>query len=335
MYPVFSGQFLLSDYYSVNMKIFITRSIPHEGITLLREKGFTVTVYNEDKPIPREEFISKAKNADGIISLLTDKIDKEVINKLNRCKIIANYAVGFNNIDFKYAFKKGIVVTNTPDVLTDSTADLAMALILACTRRIVEADKYIRGRKFVGWKPKLLLGIELKEKVIGILGAGRIGEAVAIRAKSFGTKILYFDSKRNARLEKSTGAKKVSLTKLLKESDIISLHLPFNEDTYHILNKEKLSLLKKSAALINTARGELVDEKHLIKMLQTKKLFAAGFDVYEGEPVINSELLKLENVVLLPHIGSATKEARGRMSLLAAKNIIAVLSGRKPLTPVY
>lgn len=317
------------------MKIFITRSIPQSGIALLRENGYKVSVYKEDKPIPRDVLIRKAKNADGIIALLTDKIDKDVINSLNRCKIIANFAVGFNNIDIKYAAENGVDVTNTPDVLTDSTADLAMALALACTRRIVESDKYMSGGKFVGWKPKLLLGLELKGKVFGILGAGRIGEAVAIRAKSFGTKIFYFDCKRNKRLEKSTGAKKVSLDKLLMESDIISIHLPFNKGTYHILNKGKLNLLKKSAVLINTARGELVEEKHLIKMLKSKKLFAAGFDVYEGEPSVDLNLLNLENVVLLPHIGSATEEARDKMSLLAAKNIIAVLSGKKPLTPVF
>lgn len=316
------------------MKIFITRSIPNEGIDLLRGKGYSVSVYKEDKPIKREELIKKAKHADGIISLLTDSIDKDVIDSLKNCKVIANYAVGFNNVDCKYAAEKGIKVTNTPDVLTASTADLTLALTLACSRRIVESEKYMHAGNFVGWKPKLFLGVELTGKNFGILGSGRIGEAAAMRAKAFGTNILYYSRSRNERLEKLTGAKKVSLDKLLKASDIVSLHLPLNENTFQILSKEKLSLLKKSAILINTARGELVNEKHLIKMLKSKKLFAAGFDVYEGEPNINPELFKLNNVVLLPHIGSATEEARGKMSLLAAKNVIAVLSGKKAITPV-
>ena len=206
--------------------------------------------------------------------------------------------------------------------------------MLACSRRLMEGERLIRQGKFKGWQPNLLLGVELKDKVVGIIGAGRIGTETAIRAKAFKTKIVYFSRSRNYDLEKRTGAVKLSLDNLLKKSDIISLHLSLTERTYHLLNKRKLSLLKKSAILINTARGEIIDEKELIKILKQKKIFSAGFDVYENEPVINPELLKLDNVVMLPHIGSATEEARSAMAILAAKNVINVLKGKKPLTPV-
>jgi len=316
------------------MKIFITREIPSLGIGLLISKGFEVSIYKKDKLIPRKEFIKEIKNCDAVISLLTDKIDKGVIDQMKNCKVIANYAVGFNNIDVDYAKSKGIVVTNTPDVLTDSTADLTMALVLACARKIPEAEKLVRDKKFVGWKPKLLLGMELKNKFFGILGAGRIGTAVAKRAHSFGCKIIYYSNSKNTFLENDLNAKKLSLNSILNKSDILSIHLPLNSRTYHLINDKNVILLKKSAILVNTARGEIVDEKILISMLKRKKIFAAGLDVYEGEPNIKKEFYKLDNVILLPHIGSATKEARDNMSLLTAKNIIAVLSEKRALTPV-
>jgi glyoxylate reductase len=316
------------------MKIFITREIPEAGIKLLKKKEFEVDVFKEDHPIPRKEFLNQIKDGDGLITLLTEKIDKEAIDKMKKCKVIANYAVGFNNIDVDYAKSKGIVVTNTPDVLTDSTADLAIALVLACARRIPEAEKFMRAKKFKGWKPKLFLGMELRNKYFGILGAGRIGTAVAKRAHSFGCKILYYSDIQNSEIEKKLGAKRESLKSLLKKSDIVSIHLPLNKNTYNLLNDSNLHLLKKSAILVNTARGEIVDEKVLISILKDKKIFAAGFDVYENEPKIKKDLYDLNNVVLLPHIGSATTEARDKMSILAAKNVVAVLSGKKVLTPV-
>ncbi len=315
-------------------KVFVTRSIPSIGIELLKKKGFQVTIYPKDNDIPRKELLSQIKNCDGVITLLSDKIDIEIIDAMNRCKVIANYAVGFNNIDIDYAKQKGIVVTNTPDVLTDSTADLTIALVLSCVRKISESEKLVRDKKFVGWKPKLLLGMELQNKYFGILGAGRIGTAVAKRAHSFGCKILYYSNSANDFLEQKLNAKKVSLSFILKKSDILSLHLPLNTKTRNLLHAENLKLLKPSSILINTARGEIIDETSLIKMLKDKKLFAAGLDVYDGEPNIKKEFYELENVVLLPHIGSATIEARNKMSLLAAKNIIAVLSGKNAITQV-
>ncbi|WP_244405176.1 2-hydroxyacid dehydrogenase [Ignavibacterium album] len=301
---------------------------------MLQKKGFDVEVYSKKKLMTRQELIKKVKDADAIISLLADKIDKAVIDRMKRCKIIANYAVGFNNIDIEYARRKDIIVTNTPDVLTDSTADLAMTLVLACARRLNEGEKLVRQRKFKGWRPKLLLGYELNNKTFGIVGMGRIGFAVAKRAYVFGCRIIYYSNKRNPDAENLLNAKKVSLKSLMKNSDIISLHIPLTNKTKNLINSEMLDLMKRNAIFINTARGEVVDEKYLIEILRNRKIFSAGFDVYENEPDINPELLKLDNVVLLPHIGSATHESRNAMSELAAKNVIAVLSGKNPLTPV-
>lgn len=315
------------------MKVFITSHIPEVGIELLKKK-YEVKVNRRSSAISPKKFLNEAKQCDGLISLLNNKIDRVLIDSMTNCKIIANYAVGFNNIDAEYAKSKGIVVTNTPNVLTDSTADLAIALTLACARRFVEGEAMIRNKGFKGWHPKLLLGVELKNKYFGILGAGRIGVATAIRASSFGCKILYHSNKRSDELEKKTGAKKVTLNTILKKSDILSIHLPLNSKTNQLLSNEKLELLKPSVIFINTARGEIVDEKHLIKMLRSKRLFAAGFDVYQNEPDVNTDLLKLKNVVLMPHIGSATEEARNAMSLLAAKNVDAVLSGKDPISPI-
>ena len=316
------------------MEVYFTREIPAIAEILLKKKGIKAIVFRKNNPIPKLSLIKNIRNSDGLISLLSDKIDKNVIDAMPKCQVIANYAVGYNNIDVDYANRKGIIVTNTPDVLTESTAEITLALILACSRRILEGQEMMINNKFKGWGPKLLLGIELAGKYFGIIGAGRIGAAAAIRAKAFGTKILYCSNHKNEFLESVTGARKVTLSRLLALSDIVSLHLPLTPQSFHLLNKQSLNLLKPSAILINTARGEIVDEKELIKMLKVNRIFAAGFDVYENEPKINPELLKLSNVVLLPHVGSGTFEARNKMAELAARNVIAVLSGRKAITPV-
>ncbi len=315
-------------------KVFITYKLPGEPELLLKKKGYHVSAHSKSENISKEELIEKAKDANALITLLSNKIDKEIIDALPKLKIIANCAVGFNNIDVEYARSKNIIVTNTPDILTDATADITVGLVLACARRFYEAEKMMRERKFTGWKPGLLLGMELRGKTFGLIGAGRIGQAVADRMKAFGTKIIYFNKSKKNEFENETGAKKVSLNNLLKNSDIISIHLPLNASTFHFLNKENLVHVKKTSILINTARGEVIDEKYLIKLLKQKKIFAAGFDVYEGEPKINNELLKLENVYLLPHIGSATIETRTAMSILCAENIVKVLKGNPPITPV-
>lgn len=317
------------------MKVFITRELPEIAFDLLRQNKITFDYYKKEQPIPRKVLLQKVKSCEALISLLTEKIDKEVIDQMMRCKIIANYAVGYNNIDIEYAKKKKIIVTNTPDVLTESTADLTMALVLACARRIIEGDNLLRKKKFKGWEPKLLLGAELKNKTFGILGAGRIGGAVAVRAKSFGTNIIYYDSKKNITLEKTTGAKKVSLNNLLLISDILSVHLPLNTKTFHFLDQKKLSQVKRNSILINTARGEIIDEKALIRLLKKNSSLVVGLDVFENEPNINGELLKFSNVLVLPHLGSATREARNGMTELAAKNVINVLKGKPALSPVF
>ncbi len=316
------------------MKIFITRKIQPIAKELLTNEGFEVTVFNKNRPITKKELLTKAKDADAIIALLTEKFDKEVIDRLPNCKIIANFAVGYNNINVEYANQKGIIVTNTPDVLTEATAETAVSLILACAKRIPEVDKFVREGKFKGWEPELFLGVELKNKTVGIVGAGRIGFETAKRIKAFDTKIIYYNRSKKENFENELNAKKVSLNKLLKTADIISLHIPLSKETHHLLDKNKLQLLKPTAILVNTARGEIVDEKYLIKMLKKKKIFSAGFDVYENEPNLNKELFKLNNVVLLPHIGSATNESRSAIAKLAARNVINVLKGKKPITPV-
>ncbi len=316
------------------MKIFITRKIQPIAKELLVKEGFEVSVFSKNRPKTKDELIKKAKKADAIISMLKEKFDKDVIDQLPNCKIIANFAVGYNNIDVEYAKQKGIIVTNTPDVLTEATAETAVSLILACAKRIPEVDKFVREDKFKGWEPALFLGVELKNKTVGIIGAGRIGFETAKRIKAFGTKIIYYNRSRKPKFEKELGAKKVSLNKLLKTSDIISIHLPLNSQTHYLLNKNNMNQLKPTAILVNTARGEIVDEKYLIKMLQKKKIFSAGFDVYENEPMLNPKLFKLSNVVLLPHIGSATNETRNAIAKLATQNVIQVLKGKKAITPV-
>jgi glyoxylate reductase len=316
------------------MKVYITRELPEVAFEYLKKNKIPFDYYKKDKPVPRTVLKRKVKDCTALIPLLTEKIDRELIDKMPHCRIIANYAVGFNNIDVEYAKQKKIFVTNTPRVLTDSTADLTMALVLACARRLSEGEKMVRTGKFKGWKPKLLLGLELKGTSFGILGAGRIGTAVAERAAAFGVKILYSDKSKNKKMEQQYSAKKTSAEKLLKKSDIVSIHLPLNKNTYHYLNKKRLSLLKNDSILINTSRGEIIDEKALREILAKNKIKAVGLDVFENEPNINKELLAFKNVLVLPHLGSATNEARSAMAELAVINVINVLKGKEPLTPV-
>lgn len=316
------------------MKVFISRKLPGKPELQLKKFGYSAKSYPKDEAISREEFFKYSKDADAIITSLTEKVDRNFIDSLTRCKIIANCAVGYNNIDVKYARSKGVTITNTPDVLTNATADVAAALILACARRLSEGESIMRNNKSIVWQAGSMLGIELNNKILGIIGAGRIGTAVAKRMHAFGMKIVYFSKSRNEHLEKSSDAKKVPLKKLLMLADIISVHLPLNENTFHFLDDGKLKLMKPTSILVNTSRGEIIDERELAKLLKKKKIFAAGLDVFEGEPLVNPELQKLDNVFLLPHIGSATRETREAMSLLCVKNIVNVLKGKTPLTPV-
>ncbi len=311
-------------------KVFVTRQIMDSGIRLL-QKSCLVKVYPKDQIIPREEILKGVKWGDALLCLLTDKIDQEVIDANPNLKVISNYAIGFNNIDVRYATQKGIPVTNTPGrAIVDAVAEHTFALMLAVCRRIAEADRFIRAGKYHGWEPQLLMGMELVGKTIGIVGLGRIGSGVARRAVALGMKVVYHDVKRNPWFEKEFTARYCSLSELLKTADLVSLHVPLLPTTHHLIGKKELSLMKKTAYLINTSRGPVVDEKALIQALKRKQIAGAGLDVYEFEPKLAAGLTKLDNVVLTPHTASATVEARSEMSLDAAENILAVLRGKKP-----
>ncbi|MBC7081523.1 MAG: D-glycerate dehydrogenase [Thermoplasmatales archaeon] len=309
-------------------KIFITRRLPEEGLNLL--KGHELEIYEGDAPPSKEEIIEGVKGKDALICLLTDRIDAEVIEKGKNLKIIANYAVGVDNIAIEEATKRGIFITNTPGVLTETVADLAWALMMAIARRIVEGDEFVRQRKFKGWAPMLLLGRDIYGKTLGVIGAGRIGKAFAKRATGFSMKILYYGKRRDEEFENETNARFVGLHELLRESDFVSLHLPLTKDTYHIIGENELRMMKKTAYLINTSRGKCVDEKALVKALKEGWIAGAALDVYENEPEVSEELLSLKNVVLAPHTGSASYETRTKMAIMVAENVISALNGKIP-----
>lgn len=319
-------------------KVFVTRKIPGRGLELLKAQGYDIDISGKDGVLTRDELLTalKAEKYDAVLCLLTDKIDAEIFEATPSTKIFANYAVGFDNIDVVEAKKREVVITNTPGVLTEAVAEFAMTLILTVAKRVVEADNFTKGDKYEGWAPELLLGNELKGKTLGIVGTGRIGSQVARHAFSgFDMNIIYQDVARNAELEKKYGAVYMeTLDELLKNADVVSIHVPLLDSTRHLINKEKLMLMKKTAVLVNTSRGPIVDEKALVEVLKSGHLRGAGLDVFEFEPKLAEGLKDLPNVVLTPHIASATEEARSAMSEIAAKNIIAVLSGGEPLNPI-
>ena len=308
--------------------LFLTRRIPEPAIKRLEEK-FTLKINPYNRALTHQELIEGVKDAEALICLLTDNIDKEVISAAPKLKVISSYAVGYNNIEVEYATQLGIAVCNTPGVLTETTADLTWALILATCRRISESERFLRKGNFKGWEPMLMLGLDVYGKTLGIIGMGRIGQAVAKRATGFAMRIIYYNDV-SVSNTLPFAATEVTLKTLLQEADIITLHLPLTKETFHLIGKEEFALMKENAVLINTSRGAVIDEKELIKALSEKRIFSAGLDVYENEPDIPQELLALENVVLLPHIGSASIETRTKMALLAAENAIAVMKGRKP-----
>lgn len=318
------------------MKIFITRQIPDRGINTLKEKGYEIAVSSYDRVLTKEELISylQKDRYDALLCLLTDKIDAEVLDaaKESGVKIIANYAVGFDNVDVKAAAERGIMVTNTPGVLTDTVAEHTFALMLAIAHRIAEADRFTRAGKYEGWAPMLLLGSDLSRKTIGIVGLGRIGSRVAHHAvKGFDAKVIYHDIKKNEDFEREFGAEyREKLEDLLKEADFVSLHVPLLESTRHLINTERLAMMKPTAYLINTSRGAVIDEAALVAALKSRTIRGAALDVYENEPQFASGLAELENVILTPHIASATEETRQAMSELAAQNIVEALEGRIP-----
>ncbi len=311
-------------------KVFVTRVIPQQGIDLLKE-SCDVTVNEDDRVLSREELICQVKDCQGLLCLLTDQIDSEVFDANPNLKVVANYAVGYNNIDIKEATKRSILVTNTPGVLTDTTADLAWALLMAVTRRVVEADEYTRAGKFKGWGPMLFLGGDVYGKSLGIIGLGRIGQAMAKRARGFDMNVYYFDENRKSEDEEySLGVSYSPLEELLEKCDFISLHVPLLPSTHHLMGEEEFDRMKETAYLINTARGPVVDERALVKALKTRNIAGAGLDVFEEEPALAPGLAELDNVVIVPHIASASMETRAKMATMAANNIIAALEGKRP-----
>lgn len=310
-------------------KVLLTHPLLEEAMDYLAAQ-VDLELATKEMLLPKKEILARIADKDGLLSFLTDTIDREVIDRAPRLKIISNCAVGVNNIDVPYARSKGILVTNTPDVLTEATADLTMALILSVTRRIVEADAFTRQGLFRGWQIDLFLGQELSGRTLGLIGFGRIGRAVARRARAFGLKLIYHDPNPFASEEKEFQASYRELDELLSEADIISIHASLNPTTYHLISEEKFKLMKKTAILINVARGPIVEEKALVEALEKGQIWGAGLDVYEHEPEIEPRLLRLKNVVLLPHIGSATYETRKKMCFLAIDNLLRGLRGEKP-----
>ncbi|MDX9872670.1 MAG: D-glycerate dehydrogenase [Clostridia bacterium] len=312
------------------MKIFITRLLPEEGLQLLRQEA-DVRVWPEELPPPYEILKKEAQDSDGLVSLLTDRIDAALLENCPKLKIISNYAVGYDNIDIAAASKKSIMVTNTPGVLTETTADLAFALMMSCARRITESQAYVKAGHWKTWGPTLLLGRDLYGATLGLIGLGRIGAAVARRARGFDMKILYYSRTRQEQLEKEFGLTYAGLEEVLKEADFLSIHVPLTEHTRGLINKDSLRLMKKTAVLINTARGPIINEADLYMALKEKSIWAAGLDVTDPEPMLpDNPLLTLDNCLVAPHIGSASVATRTKMSVMVAENILAGLKGERP-----
>lgn len=313
-------------------KIYITRTIPDEGLDLLIENCET-EIWPEPKPIPRKELLKKVKGVEGILSMLSEQMDGKLMDAAGKqLKVISNFAVGYDNIDIEAATKRKIVVCNTPGVLTQSTADLAFALLLSAARRIVESDDYVKSGQWLTWGPKTMLGLDVHQKTLGIIGLGRIGSAVARRARGFNMKVLYYnDSGRNPKDEGVGALHCETLDEILIHSDFISIHVPLTPETTHLIDGAALKKMKKTAILVNTSRGKVVDTDALYEALKRKEIAYAALDVTDPEPLSkNHKLLKLPNCLVVPHIGSATVATRGLMSVMAAENLLAVLDDEAP-----
>lgn len=314
-------------------RVYVTRLLPEGGMKLLRDRfGTEMEVNPDDRVLERSELLEKVKGVEGLLSLLTDRIDDELLDAAGpQLKIVANYAVGFNNIDVGALTARGVMATNTPGVLTETTADLAFALLMAAARRVVEADRHARAGKFRGWAPLLFLGQDVHGKTLGIAGMGRIGVAMARKGRlGFGMRILYHDAVRNLDAERQLGAEFVDKESMLRQSDFVSVHLPLIDETHHYLGAAEFEIMKPTAVVVNTSRGPTIDEAALAAALRERRIFAAGLDVFEQEPAIHPALMDLDNVVIVPHIASASIETRTKMATMAAENLIAGLEGRKP-----
>jgi lactate dehydrogenase-like 2-hydroxyacid dehydrogenase len=310
--------------------VYVTRLIPQENIDELR-KEFDVEVNLEDRALSPAELKEKVRGRSAVVSLLTDRIDSEILDAAGRrCRIFANYAVGYNNFDLAAATQRKIILTNTPGVLDDATATQTFMLLLATARRIAEADKFVRDGKWLGWAPMFFLGLDVDHRTLGIAGLGRIGKNVARKARGFNMRIIYNDVQRNAAFEAETGAEFVDKETLLREADFLTLHVPLLPETHHYIGAAELKKMKKTAVLINASRGPVVDEKALVTALREKWIFGAGLDVYENEPAIEPGLIGLDNVVLAPHLASATPATRIAMGNMVVANIHNVLNGLPP-----
>jgi lactate dehydrogenase-like 2-hydroxyacid dehydrogenase len=315
----------------MNFKILVTRDLPGKGIELLKQTGASVDVPTEDRPLARAELLARVKGVHAILSMLSDRIDTELMDAAGpQLKIVSNFAVGYDNIDLGEAKKRKIRVTNTPDVLTDATAELAWALLFAAARNVIPADACVRQGRWGGWGPKQFLGQQLSGSTLGVIGVGRIGTSFALKSSGFGMKVLYYARRENNVLNDRLNARRVDIETLLRESDFISLHLPLAPETRYLLDRERLSLIRSNAVVINTARGPIIEEDALADFLAQGRIAAAGLDVYEKEPTVNSKLLTLPNVVLLPHIGSATFSTRSNMAQMTAQAIVDCLGGKEP-----
>jgi len=309
--------------------VLVTMKIPDGGVEVLRRAGMAVDGSDRADPMPRDELLRRVAACDGLVCMLADRIDAAALDAAPRLKGIANFAVGIDNIDLAAATARGIPVTNTPGVLTDATAELAWALMLAAARRIVEGDRLVRRGAFTGWAPTLLRGMQVTGATLGIVGAGRIGTATGLRAGAFGMRVVYFNRRPSEPLD-AAGARRVELDELLRAADVVSIHLPLTDETRHLIGARELALMKPTAILVNTGRGAIVDEAALVEALRAGRIAGAGLDVYEHEPALAPGLAELDNVVLLPHLGSATVATRDRMATMVAESLVAILDGRRP-----
>ena len=313
-------------------KVLVTREIPEAGLRIL--EPFDVTVMHE-RPPERGELLDAVRGASGVLSTATETMDGEAMDAAGEgLRVIANMAVGYDNVDVAAATERGVVVTNTPGVLDETTADVAFMLLLAAARRLGEGERLLRAGGWEWWGPKQLMGRDVWGKQLGIVGFGRIGQSVARRARGFGMQILYHNRSRKEEAEQELGARYLELDELLETADFVSIHTPLTDETSHLIGAEELAKMKPEVVLVNTSRGPVVDEAALADALAEDRIFAAGLDVYEEEPTVHPKLLELENVVLAPHIGSASVETRDRMAVLAAENLAAVLRGEQPENPV-
>jgi len=314
----------------MKLRILVSGHLTDDILSLLAQHG-DVRANGEDRPMERADLLEAVAGVDGMLSMITDAVDAELLDAAPHLRVVSNMAVGYNNIDVAAATARGIVVTNTPGILTEATAELAFALILAAARRVVDLDRRTRAGEWTCWAPLLFLSREVSGKTLGVVGLGRIGRAVARRARAFGMRVLYHNRSRlDEAEERDLGVEYAERDDLLRTSDFVSLHVPLSGETRHLIGPRELGLMKPTAYLVNTSRGAVVDEAALVEALRKKRIEGAGLDVYENEPLLAPGLTALENVVLMPHVGSATVETRARMARMAAENLLSALRGERP-----